>query len=539
MTIDQGLAFAVIGGTIACLIWGRIRYDLVALGALLAAVGCGIVPADRAFDGFGDDIVVIVGSALVVSAGISRSGGVEAVIRPIGPYLRRIQVQVPVLVTLVTVMSAMIKNIGALAILLPVSLQIARQNGTSAGRLLMPLSFGSLLGGLATLIGTSPNIIVSRVRDEMIGEPFRMFDFFPVGASLAAIGILFLSVGWRLLPSGRTRAVSGKSMFEVADYTTEVRLTGRSPLVNKTVADLEALAEGDVAVMAIVREHGRRYVPAAHWVLYEQDILVLEGEADALRKLVAAAGFELATEELEGSAAPSDHFGAFEAVVTEGSVLIGTSPQEMRLRDRFGVVLIAIRRLGQPLRQRPRLVRFQSGDLVVLHGRSEEMPETLAALGCLPLAERDLQLGRRRRIWPAVSILAAAVLLVAVELVPVTIAFFGAAVVMLLTRTLTLKDAYNHIEWPILVLLGALIPVSGALQHTGATDLIAGWLAQAALPLPPIGALALTLTVAMLVTPFLNNAATVLMMAPIGASLAGQLGLNADPFLMAVAIGAG
>jgi di/tricarboxylate transporter len=540
MTIDQGLAFAIIAGTIVLLIWGKVRYDLVALAALLASVATGIVPFDEAFSGFSDDIVIIVGSALVVSAGISRSGAIERAIRPIAPYLRRIHSQVPVLVTVVTLLSAMIKNIGALAILLPITMQLSKQTGTAAGRILMPLAFGSLLGGLMTLIGTSPNIVVSRVRGEITGEPFGMFDFTPVGASLALIGIVFLSVGWRLLPAGRKGTMTGQAMFEIADYTTEARLPAKSPMVNKTVRDLEALSDGDVTVIAIIREKQHRYVPAAHWVLYENDFLILEGEADALRKLIAAAGLELASDDLGDTAQASDAFGAFEAVVTEGSVLVGGTAQDLRLRDRYRVILMALSRQGRRLRQRLRQVRFQAGDLLVLHGRSEDMPEILAVLGCLPLAERDLQLGRRRRrIWPAVSILAAAVMLVALEIVPVTVAFFGAAVVMLLTRVLTLKDAYTRMERPILILLGALIPVSGALQSTGATDLLAGWLSEAAMPLPPIGALTLTLGAAMLVTPFLNNAATVPVMAPIGAGVAQRLGLSIDPFLMAVAIGAG
>lgn len=539
MTVDQGLAFAIIAGTIGLLIWGRIRYDLVALAALLASVIAGIVPMDEAFSGFSDDIVVIVGSALVVSAGISRSGAVERVIRPMAPYLQRIHSQVPVLVTVVTLLSAMIKNIGALAILLPITMQLAKQTGSAASRILMPLAFGSLLGGLMTLIGTSPNIVVSRVRGELTGEPFGMFDFTPVGASLALIGVLFLSVGWRLLPEGRKGTAPGRSMFEVAGYMTEAMIPPKSAMVNKTVRDLEASSDGEVTVVAIIREKRDRYIPAAHWVLYENDILILEGEADALRNLIAAAELELTTTDLADTKTVSDAFGAFEAVVTAGSVLIGGTAQDLRLRDRYRVILMALSRQGRRLHERLRQVRFEAGDLLVLHGRSEDMAEILAVLGCLPLAQRDLQLGRRRRIWPAVGILAAAVVLVALELVPVAVAFFGAAVVMLLTRALTLRDAYTRMEWPILILLGALIPVSAALQRTGATDLLADWISQAAMPLPPIGALTVTLAAAMLVTPFLNNAATVLVMAPIGAGVAQRLGLSIDPFLMAVAIGAG
>jgi len=538
MTVDQGLAFAVIAATIGCLIWGRIRYDLVALGALLVAVACGIVPVKEAFTGFSDDIVVIVGSALVVSAAISRSGVVETLTRPLGRFMRDVRLQVPIFVGVVTLMSALIKNIGALAIVMPVALQSARQTGTSPGRLLMPMAFGSLLGGLTTLIGTSPNIIVSRMREQLVGEPFHMFDFTPVGAGLALTGIVFLAFGWRLLPHDRKAAASSEALFQIGDYTTEVSLPAKTPFVDRTVRDIEALGEGEVSVIAIIREKDHRYVPAGHWVLYAEDVLILEGDANALRKVIDAAGLVLATREMADGDTAED-FAAFEAVVTEGSVLIGSSSQELRLRDRYGVILLALRREGRRVRERLRQMQFQSGDLIVLHGRSDDMAEKLATLGCLPLAQRNLRLGSRRRMWPAVIILAAAMILVAVEAVPVTIAFFGAAVLILLSKTLTLKEAYDYVEWPILILLGALIPVSEALHSTGATDLIAGWLSQAAGAVPPIFAVGLTLAVAMLVTPFLNNAATVLVMAPIGAGVAQRLGLNIDPFLMAVAIGAG
>ncbi len=539
MSLEQGLAFAIIAGTMALLIWGRLRYDLVALTSLLAAVACGIVPIGHAFSGFSDDIVVIVGSALVVSAAISRSGIVETVMRPAGRRLRNVGVQLPILVSAVTFLSAFIKNVGALAIFLPIALQTAKRTKTPPSRLLMPLSFGSLLGGLATLIGTSPNIIVSRVRGEITGEPFRMFDYLPVGAGLSLIGIVFLSVGWRLLPRERTSG-SSQGPFEIGDYTTEARLPASSPMVGKTVGDLEELGEDDVEVAAIIREQRHRYVPAGHWILFEDDLLVLEGDADALKKVIDTAKLQLMVEKrTEVEPVPPNVSTAVEAVVREGSALIGSSAARLRLRDRYGVILLAMSRRGRRVRQRLHRVRFQPGDLVVLQGRTEEMAETLASLGCLPLAERNLRLGRKRRVVIPVLTLAVAMVLVALEIVPVTVAFFGAAVLILLSGALTLKEAYDSIEWPILILLGALIPVSEALQTTGATDLVAGWLSNMAMSLPPTGALAVMLAAAMAITPFLNNAATVLVMAPIGASFANRLGLNVDPFLMAVAVGAG
>jgi len=538
MTLDQAYAFGIIGAVIVLLIWDKLRYDLVAMLALLVAVAAGIVKPDDAFRGFSDDIVIIVGSALVVSAAVGRSGIVEEAMRPLSARMKTVPSQIIVLTGAVTLLSALVKNIGALAIFMPIAMQVARRNGTSVSCLLMPMAFGSLLGGLMTLVGTSPNIIVSRLRTEMVGEPFGMFDFTPVGLVIAVAGVAFLAVGYRLLPSGQ-KAGATNAGSSIDDYTAEARLPDTSPFVGKTVADLEAFGEGDVTVAAIVREGNRRYVPSGHWVLFAGDVLVLEADTQALADIVKYAGLELMHEKaLEGVESDED-LAVIEAVVEPRSMLIGSTVEDVSLRELYGVNLLALSRRGRPIRQRLRRVRFQFGDLVVFQARATGLSETLSALGCLPLAERDLAIGRTRKRRLALAVMAVTVALVATGTVPVALAFFGAAVAMTALRVVTLKEAYEAIEWPILVLLAALIPVSESLRTTGGTELIAGWLSEAAQGLPPIGALALMLVAAMAVTPFLNNAATVLVMAPIGASLASHLGLRPDAFLMAVAVGAG
>jgi di/tricarboxylate transporter len=303
VTLDQGLAFGIVGGMMALFAWGRPRYDVVALLALLAAVAVGIVPAKEAFSGFSDDVVVIVASALLVSAAVARSGIAERLLAPVSPYLTGIRAQVLVLVGAVTVLSAFVKNVGALAILMPIAFQLARRHGTSPSCLLMPLAFGSLLGGTVTLIGTSPNVIVSRLREELVGKPFAMFDYAPVGAAVALAGVAFLTLGgYRLLPGGRRGAASMDAAFNIEGYVTEASLPAVSPLVGKTVAELETLGDGEVQVTTIIRERFRRYTPAAHWVLYADDVLLLEGEPAALERLVARAELRLAA----GTDAPAD-----------------------------------------------------------------------------------------------------------------------------------------------------------------------------------------------------------------------------------------
>jgi di/tricarboxylate transporter len=539
MTFEQGLAFAIIGATIALLVWDRIRYDIVAALALLATIACGLVPAKEAFNGFSDQIVIIVASALVVSAAVGRSGVVEWMIAPVVPWMTTTGAQIVVLVTTVAFLSAFMKNIGALAIFIPIAMQIARRTDVPVSRLLMPMSFGSLLGGLMTLIGTSPNIIVSRVRSEITGTPFAMFDFFPVGIGLTIVGIAFLMIGWRLLPrTGRSRKPP-EELFKVEGYVSEARVPEGSSIVGKSVQEFEKLSEGDVTVAAIIREKFRRYVPTGNWTIYQEDILVLEGDPHALQKVVERAGIELVgNKEIEQQETTTGELVSMEAVVTADSPLVGRTLTDMRLRQRYQVNMLALSRRASRTRTRLRRVRFQSGDVVVLQGQEDALPEVFVELGLLPLAERNVQLGARRHAFIPVVILAAAMAAIAVDLVPATVGFFGAATLLILFRAVSLRDLYSTIEWPIIVLLGCLIPVSDAIRTTGGTELLAAWLSHVGQLLPAYGALAMVMIAAMLVTPFLNNAATVLVMGPVAASLAVQLGLGVDAFLMAVAIGA-
>jgi di/tricarboxylate transporter len=539
MTHQQMLAFAVVAGMMALFVWGRFRYDLVAALSLLVAVVVGIVPADKAFTGFSDDIVIIVASALLVSAAVSKSGVLEAGLNRIGPYLRTTQLQIVVLVGVVTLLSAFVKNIGALAMMIPVAFQIARRTNTSPSSFLMPMAFGSLLGGIVTLVGTSPNIIVSRVRSELLGEPFGMFDFTPVGAGIALAGVVFLAFGYRLLPQGRKGAASLDEALDIKNYVTEARVAPDSDIIGQTVADLRRMANDEVKVAAIIRNETRSSSPLPDATIRENDLLMLEGEPDALESTVVRAGLKLSREHRQPMMdEATDEIGVIEAVVGPNSVLTGVSAERIALFERFHVNLIAVSRSGQRFTERLRTITLRPGDVVVLQGNLKRLPDTLKELGCLPLAERAIRLGSARRSLLPIGILAAAMVLVAFNIVPVAIAFFGAGVLLVLFGSLTLREAYETIDWPILVMLGALIPVSEAIRTTGGTDLIAAWLSSIANMLPPTGALVLIMVAAMAVTPFLNNAATVLVMAPIAASFATQLGFRPDAFLMAVAIGA-
>lgn len=538
MTFGQAAALSILGAMIALFVWNRLRYDLVALLGLVVAVGVGIVPPEKAFDGFRDQIVIIVASALVLSAAISRSGVVQTWLRPVTPLMKTTGAQITVLGTIVAVLSAFTKNIGALATFLPVAVQMARRNGYSPSRVLMPLSFAALLGGLITLIGTSPNIVVSRLRQELAGQPFTMFDFAPVGIGISLLGLVFLAFGWRLLPEKATGR--RERPFEIADYTTEVRVREGSRMAGRTVADLERLADGEIAVVALIRSDGQRYVPAANWSLGTGDVLLLQADPERLKQISGDAelDFVASKKPAEGEAKPGE-LVAFEAVVTPESAFVNRSLPYLRLRQRYAVNVLALSRSGEVIRERLRRVRFQSGDVVVLEGREEDVLAAMTATNLLPLAERNLQLGQGRRKYLAVGILAAGMALAVGRIVPTEVAFFGAAVLVVASGALPIKDAYESIDWPLIMLLAGLIPVSDALRTTGVTDLVASGLGVAVRGMPAYAAVLLIMVVAMLVTPFLNNAATVLVLAPIAAGLAQSLGLRPDAFLMAVAVGAG
>ncbi|TIS62893.1 SLC13 family permease [Mesorhizobium sp.] len=538
MTTPQILSFAVILVMMAALVWGRYRYDLVAAAALLLGLAVGIVPFDEAFSGFSDDIVVIVGSALLVSAGIARSGIMEIAIKRFVPNLSGVRSQLALLVIVVTILSAFVKNIGALAIMIPIAFQFARRSSVSPSIFLMPMAFGSLLGGLMTQVGTSPNIVVSRVREELTGTAFTMFDFTPVGAALAAAGTIFLLLFYWLLPVREKLGGSLNEAIAIKNYLTEARIVSDSTVLGKTVADLIKLSGGDAIVTSILRNRTMRMTPLPDVVLKANDILLLEGDPEALDRLVSQGKLSVTGNRASGDNTTSE-LVAIEAVIGESSPLIGWTAQRLALYHRFNVNLLAVSRHGERLDRRLAEIQLRLGDVIVLQGNAATIPEILRELGCLPLAERAILLGSVRKGVVPVSILALAMVATAFGLLPVSVAFFAAAVGMVLFRVIPVRDVYQSLDGPILIMLALLIPVSDSLRSTGATGVIAGELARLGTVLPAPGALMLILVAAMAVTPFLNNAATVLVMAPIAAEFAGDLGYRPEAFLMAVAIGAG
>ncbi|MEW5685995.1 MAG: SLC13 family permease [Pseudomonadota bacterium] len=538
MTLQQALAFGLVGSTIVLFIWGRWRYDLIALVALVVGVAIGVVPAGKAFSGFSNDVTVIIACALVVSAAFARSGVVEYVLRPLLPRLTDARTQVPFLVAAVALISMVTKNVGALALMMPIALQVARRTGTSPSSLLMPMSFGAMIGGTVTLVGTAPNILVSEVREQISGRPFAMYDYAPVGLALTALGLVFLTFAWRLLPRHRVGAAGLDAAIETAPYLTEVVAPPDWTLEKRTIRHLKRLSDDEIQVMALVRDGARRIRPHPNTRVHPGDILLVEGDHEALDRLIDRARLRLTRSNRPvAMEEPTEEVRVVEAVVSQDSPLIGRSAGQADLYGQHGVNLLAVSRAGYRTPAELTTMRLRPGDIVVVQGAERTLPGALKTLGLLPLAEREVRLGGVRRRMVPTAILATAMILVAAQAVPVAFAFFAAAVAMIVSGAIRAREAYAALDGPVLVLIAALIPVSDAIRASGGADLIAEGLAGLFRGQPPILAVGAIMAVAMAATPFLNNAATVLIVAPVGAALAKLLGLNADPFLMAVAVG--
>ncbi len=536
---DELIVFATLVGTLVLFIHGRWRYDIVALLALLTLAVLRIVPPAEAFSGFGHPAVVTVAAVLVVGRGMFNSGVVDAIAGAMLRLSTRPTVQVSVMGAIITGCSAFMNNIGALAIFMPVALQMSRKSERSPYYLLMPLAFGSLLGGMITLIGTPPNIIIASYREQATGEAFGMFDFAPVGIGVAIAGGAFISlIGWRFIPKRKGQA-SREELFEIENYLTEVRVTEKPSVAGMPLGKIRVFSENNVLVLAIVRGENRLSTPSNLEVIRPGDVLIVEADSESLKALVDTDDFELVADREVGLEMMEDEeTRIIEAVITPSSIMQGRTARGLNLRWRSEVVLLAVARQGRRLRARLGDIRLKAGDVLLLRGREEALMGAAGELGYLPLAERRLRLGKPRRIALSVGLFGAAILSAAFGVIPVQIAFPVAAVAMVLVGLLSLREVYESIEWPIIVLLGAMIPVGHALETTGGAQRIAEWIVTLSDVVPPAAVLAVVLIATMFLSDLVNNAAAAVLMAPIALAVAAGLDASPDPFLMSVAIGA-
>ena len=533
--------------TIVGFVWGRFRHDVVALASLLACSVFGLIDSGQVFSGFGHPAVITVACVLVLSAGLQGTGVVKAVAETLLPSRAGPAITIPILIILATVMSAFVNNVGALALLMPVALQLAERDGIPPGRVLMPLAFGSILGGMTTMIGTPPNLIVSGFREDMTGEPFAMFDFTPVGLAVAVAGLVLIAAVARWLVPVRTRA--GVGGFKTGAYVTEARVTSSSRAVGMTLGELEVvLRDVEALVIGIVRQERHISAPSKYREIHAGDVLQIQADHDSLRRVIAE--LRLALEESLDPSPEKDDPGArveqatsrgahlTELVVMPGSVLAGRSVKDLRIRSRFGINLLALSRHGEDAMTRLRAERLRTGDVLLLQGTDDAVAAFAARYACAPLQSRSLRMPGRRLAIPAALIMVFSIAAAAFGLLPPAISFALGVLLFLVLGVMPVRELYHSVDWPVIVLLGALIPVAGAMSTTGTAELLARWLLESGAQGNPILALALILIVTMTLSDFMNNAATSAVMCPIAIGTAQTLGASADPFLMAVAVGA-
>jgi di/tricarboxylate transporter len=537
MTYAQIVLFALFGLTLAGLIWGKFRYDLVSFAALVASVVLGVVPANQAFSGFSNDATIIVILVLVVTAGLSRSGAVELVTKRLIDSSMSVSRHLTVMGGIATVLSAFMNNVAALALLMPLDIQAAQKANRSAASTLMPLAAATILGGLLTVIGTPANIIVASYRQTMSGQPFAMFDFLPVGLVCVIFGLGFIcTIGWRIIPQ-RAGNNAVAELMATKDYVSELVVSPESKSIGMLVEALYPQAEeSDVSVLGLVRKGKRLPGRASKQEIAKGDILVVQGGPDGLNAFAGAADLGLQGKAGEASQLSADFIFA-EAVVSRDSRLIGRTANEVQLMRAYGVSLLGLSRAGRVIRDRVRRTALQTGDVLLLLGPSDTMDDVIARLDCLPLARRSA-VTRYDKALLAIGLFAAAVAASAFGLLPLTIGLAAVVIAYVLCDIIPMREIYDAIEWPIVVLLGALIPLGTALETSGGTALIANGIAAVTVSLPAWVALTAMLVVTMFLSDILNNAATAVIAAPVAYGLAQALGVNPDAFLMAVAIGA-
>ncbi|WP_373033212.1 SLC13 family permease [Sulfurovum sp.] len=568
MTNDQIIVIAVLFATMVIFLWGRWRHDLVAMGALLVCVVTGLVPGNEAFSGFSHPAVITVACVLVLGHGLLISGAMDILSQRFIPTSAGPTVSIFALISLGALLSAFMNNVGALAVLMPVAIQVAAKQNLPPGKILMPLAFGSILGGMTTLIGTPTNLIVSEFRATTGMKSFSMFDFTIVGLAVAVFGIVFVGlVGWRLVP---TRKQADTGSFDSAKYLSEVRIVEGSKAVDKRLNEAEQmLDEADAQIVSMIRQGVHISAPNPRRVLKEGDILVIEVEPKSLSSALTSLGLKLEEDLMsedarkgntEGKAEPlqaemgtireanneendSDRHKSSEVVIQElvvkpNAILIGRSALTLDLRASYGISLLAISREGHRSIQRLKSIPIKAGDVLLMQGAPEAITSFTSLFGCLPLAPRDIRVPKKGQAVTAGFIMAITVGAAALGLFPVPVLFAIAMFAYIVLRIVPLRSVYTAIDWPVIVLLAAMLPVAGAVASTGTADMIAHFLLDKVTQGDAILGLITLLVVTMFLSDLVNNAATAAVMCPIAISTAAQLDVNADAFLMAVAVGA-
>lgn len=540
MVTDQVVLFTLLLFIFVFLIWGRWRYDLVAFVALIAALVIGVVPKDQAFSGFGHPATIIIALVLIISRGLSNSGAIELLARQVGKLSHSMKAHIVAMSGISALLSAVMNNVAALALLMPVDLQAASKAKRSPALTLMPLSFASILGGMITLIGTPPNIIIAEFREKTLGSGFSMFDFTPVGLACAVAGVLYVAtIGWRLIPVDRQKQDISKELMDISGYLTELHVPEGSKAIGQQVRQLDSTAEeNDVLIAGIVRK-GVRLTGRARWARIQAgDILVIESGPEALDGFVGVMGLDFRQKGTETEVLTDDNVSLLEVVVPREARIEGRSALSLRLQYRHDITLLGVSRQGREFRDRVRKLNIQAGDVLLLFGPTKRLREISGWLGTLPLAQRGLELIQRDKAWLAAGIFAAAILLSSLDILYLPVALSVVVALYAMLNIVHPRQIYDSVEWPVIVLLGSMIPIGTALEASGGTAQIADLIVGLSAGYSPVVVLALLMIITMTLSDVMNNTATAVIAAPIAVDIASRLQVNPDPFLMTVAVAA-
>ena len=463
MTPDQISLFALLFFVFVFLVWGRWRYDLVAFVALLAAILVGVVPSSEAFAGFGHPAVVIIALVLIVSRGLSNSGAIELLARYVVSGTRKLAAHISIMSTLAAILSAIMNNVAALALLMPLDIQAAAKAERSPALSLMPISFASILGGMITLIGTPPNIVIAEFRNDALGAPYRMFDFAPVGLACAIVGVIYVTlIGWRLLPKERKAEDSGKELFDLADYIAELSVPEGCKIIGKRVRELDQEArKSEVEIFGVIRK-GRRMPGLARMVeIKAADILVVEGDPESIEDAIGRFGLEYVG--AGKGALEEEDLVLHEVVVPESSMLVGRTAKSYRLLYRYRVALVGVSREGRRFREGVAKLKMRAGDVLLLLGGEERLGDVVGRLGLLPLADRGQRVIQRDKAGWAVGLFAAAIILASIGVVYLPIALGCVAAAYVFLNIVPIREVYDSVEWPVIILLGSMIPIGAVM----------------------------------------------------------------------------
>ena len=533
------LVFIILAGAIALFATGWIRMDLVSLLVLLTLALTGLVTVEEAFSGFSNPAVITVAAMFILSAGIANTGVTgklgEKIFQVAGTNEFRL---ILVIMGTVALISAFINNIGATAMLMPVVMNVAKKTRLSPSKLLIPLAFGSLLGGVCTLIGTPPNILMNTLLQQYAGERFSMFDFTPVGLAVLIVGVLYMAViGRRLIPQRKAGPLT--EAYQVKEYVTEAEVVPGSPLAGKTIAESKLERDLDLRVRAILRGKRKYPFPRTNRKLQEKDILFLEGNPQNILKVRKARGLAVVPERDNPSWPPTnDELVVVEASLTPTSEIVGKTLREVHFRDTHGLTVLALWRRGAPVVKKVDHVVLEFGDVLLLQGPEDKIVHLGKEHDFLLLGGIPSVTYRPDKAPLALAILFGVVLLAAVNLLPIMLSASLGALLMVFSRCLTPKEAYESVDWSIIVLIAGTLPLGMAMEKSGAAQLLAHLLVEIVGRMGPWAVLAAVFLLTSLLTEVMSHSAAAVLVAPVVFNAALALKADPKPFFLAVAISA-